>query len=455
MSTLLNKYQHFFFVGIAGTGMSAIAQYLAGTGKKVSGSDRIFGEKKKYPIQDQLENQNINCYYQDGSGITKDVDVVIVSTAIEKSNVEYAKAEKTGIPIMKRSELLAAISTSKRTIAIGGTSGKSTTAAMVFHILEETGLSPSLMTGAGLVSLQQQGLIGNAWVGKSDWLVIEADESDGSIVNYHPEISVILNIDRDHKELDELIGLFKVFQDHTSSKCIVNHDSPISKKLSKDSSNDFGTSPGVGYTGEEFEQKGFQILFKVNGISFKVPVIGKHNMENALAAVAVSAAAGIRIEDASKALESYTGIYRRTQLVTNQDGILVIDDFAHNPAEIAAAIRSCQSLGSRVYAWFQPHGYEPLRFIQDDLVKEVSSVLRDNDLFIMSDVYYAGGTVTKDISSSMVIDKLKEKIPNVKLINNRVDLKTFLAGKLRKGDVVLLMGARDPSLAEFASTFRN
>ncbi len=124
-------------------------------------------------IQEQFEKLGISCYFQDGSGITTDTQVVVVSTAIEENNIEYRKAKELGIPIMKRSELLAAVSKDARTIAVGGTSGKSTTTAMIFHILQESGYSPSLMTGAGLTSLQKQGLPGNAWVGKSNWLVIE------------------------------------------------------------------------------------------------------------------------------------------------------------------------------------------------------------------------------------------------------------------------------------------
>ena len=186
-----NQYNHFFFIGVAGTGMSAIAQYLCGCGKKVSGSDRMFGSETKLPIQEQLEKQGISCHNQDASGITTDIDVVIVSTAIEETNVELVKAKELGIDVMKRSELLAAISGEARTIAIGGTSGKSTTTAMVFHIMQECGFKPSIMSGAGLVSLQEKGLPGNAWNGESEWLVIESDESDGSIVSYHPEISEV------------------------------------------------------------------------------------------------------------------------------------------------------------------------------------------------------------------------------------------------------------------------
>jgi UDP-N-acetylmuramate--alanine ligase len=446
----IEQYKNYFFIGIAGTGMSAIAQYLQGVGRNVAGSDRLFNQNNKMLIQDQFEKQGIQCFFQDGSGISSSTEVVVVSTAIEESNIEYQKAKQLGIQIMKRSELLAAISSGKRTIAVGGTSGKSTTTAMIFHILQENGYSPSLMTGAGLTSLQKQGLPGNAWVGNSDWLVIESDESDGSIVNYYPEISVLLNIDRDHKEFDELMQLFSTFKEHTRSKFIVNHDHPLVKSLSQNIDYDFGTIDKVGYKGKDFKQSGFQIQFTLNDVPFKIPVIGKHNMENAMAAVAVANSIGITLENSAKALESYVGIYRRTQLVGEKNEIYVIDDFAHNPSEVAAAIKACQQISDRVIAWFQPHGYGPLRFMHEELAEKVTEVLRNNDSFIMSDVYYAGGTVNKDISSDVVISAIQKNSKNALLVADRSKLPSILKSMVNPKDVILIMGARDPSLSDFA-----
>lgn len=446
----IENFKNYFFIGIAGTGMSAIAQYLQGLDKNVAGSDRLFNQNNKMLIQEQFEKQGIQCYFQDGTGITSETEVVVVSTAIEESNVEYRKAVEMGIPIMKRSELLAAISSSKRTIAVGGTSGKSTTTAMIFHILQENGYSPSLMTGAGLTALQKQGLPGNAWVGESDWLVIESDESDGSIVNYYPEIGVVLNVDRDHKEFDELMQLFATFKEHTWGKFIVNHDHALIKTLSQNAEYDFGTVPGVGYMANDFKQTGFAIQFAINGVSFKIPVIGKHNMENAMAAAAVSNAIGIDLGKSAKALESYVGIYRRTQLVGEKNGVYVIDDFAHNPAEVAAAIKACQQIGKRVIAWFQPHGYGPLRFMHEELSEKVTEVLRDNDYFVMSDVYYAGGTVNRDIGSEVVITAIQKNNRNGMLVADRSQLPATFKDMVQPGDVILMMGARDPSLSDFA-----
>ena len=214
MSNILHK-TNFFFIGVGGAGMSAIAQYLAGNGKTVKGSDRLFTQPENDYIKAQLEREHIQCYLQDGSGIDEHTEAVIISTAIEDTNPEIIKANALNIPIVVRAELLAEICASKRTIAIAGTSGKSTTTAMLFHLLYENNISPSLITGAGLVSLQQEGKIGNAYCGQSDWLLIEADESDGTLVNYKPEIGLLLSIDKDHKELDELAVIFQTFQTNT------------------------------------------------------------------------------------------------------------------------------------------------------------------------------------------------------------------------------------------------
>jgi UDP-N-acetylmuramate--alanine ligase len=244
--------------------------------------------------------------------------------------------------------------------------------------------------------------------------------------------------------------LFSTFKEHTRGLFIVNHDHALIKTLSQDAKNDFGTTDGAGYTGKDFKQTGFQILFSINGVPFKIPVIGKHNMENAMAAAAVAGAIGISIENSAKALESYVGIYRRTQLVGEKKGVYVIDDFAHNPAEVKAVIKACQQIGKRVIAWFQPHGFGPLRFMHEELAQKVSEVLRDKDCFIMSDVYYAGGTVNKDIDSDVVITAVQKKKRNAVLVIDRSRLPVVVKDMAQPGDVVLMMGARDPSLSNFA-----
>ena len=214
------------FTGIFGTGMSALAQYLRFQGITVSGSDRLLASEDTASMRQSLEGLGCAIVNQDGSGVSADTDVVCVSTAIEESNPDIAAARARGLPIVHRSDLLAAIITSKRTIAVAGTSGKSTVTAMIFEFLTACGKSPSLISGAPLRRLEKQGLIGNAFSGGSDLLVVEADESDGTLIKYSPEVAVVLNISKDHKSIDEIRNLFETLVSK-STWTASNADDPI------------------------------------------------------------------------------------------------------------------------------------------------------------------------------------------------------------------------------------
>lgn len=450
----LDNVQHAFFIGVAGAGMSAIAQYLRGTGMRVSGSDRFFNEGKAGDIREKLEADGITCFLQDGSGINETVDLVVASTAIEDTVIEIRKAKELNIPIIRRSELLSLIAKSKKTIAVGGTSGKSTTTAMLFDIMTHAGLGPSIISGAGLVSLIKKEKIGNAFVGEGEWLIIEADESDGSIVQYHPEIGLLLNVEKDHKEMDELMEVFTVFQKN-SEFFIVNRSNPHSRELSVNTAQDFeteGTNGGAGYTAAGFEQKGFEISFTVNGEPFSLNLAGRHNMENATAAAATAALAGVSLKTSAEALKSYEGIYRRAQVLGKKNGVWVVDDFAHNPVKCAAAIRSCQPVAKKVIAWLQPHGYTPTKFLRADFVREISEALRPQDEIWMSEIFYAGGTTTKDISANDLIEDIKAAGKTAVFVNDRNDLLETVRPHLTEGTILLMMGARDPSLEGFVRT---
>jgi UDP-N-acetylmuramate--alanine ligase len=453
MITSINDFKNVFFIGIAGVGMSAIAQYLNGIEKKVSGSDRYFTHNDENDIRQKLQAEGIECFVQNGQGITSEVDLIVVSTAIEDSVEEVVKAKSLNIPIIKRSALLALIAKSKSTIAIGGTSGKSTTSAMLYDILQYAGLQPSIISGAGLVSIINEGKIGNAKVGKGKWLVIEADESDGSIVQYESEIGVLLNIDKDHQEIDELMQIFTTFKNN-SKKFIVNQNNILSKSISQANENDFSSNANdlAKYTTTNFNQTGFTIQFSVLQNSFSLNTVGKHNMENALAAITVAHQIGVSLSNCSAALKNYQGIYRRNQVLGNKNGIWVIDDYAHNPVKCAAAIASCQPIADKVIAWFQPHGYGPTRFLRHDFVKEIAAILRPQDEIWMSEIFYAGGTAVKDISANDLINDIKALGKNAFFIADRNELLQNLQPHFTNNCVLLLMGARDPSLEYFGKS---
>ncbi|WP_430895719.1 MULTISPECIES: UDP-N-acetylmuramate--L-alanine ligase [unclassified Paraflavitalea] len=447
----IEPLKRIFFIGVAGTGMSALAQYLKGIGKEVTGSDRYFQPNTFNDTKSKLEAEGIQCFVQDGSGITAETDVVIVSTAVEDTVPEVIKAKSLNIPILKRSELLALIAASKKTIAVGGTSGKSTTSGMLFQILEEAGLQPSIISGAGLVSIIQEGKIGNAKVGQGEWLVIEADESDGSIVQYHPEIGLLLNIDKDHKEIDVLLDIFQTFKSN-SNTFIVNRSHPLAAPLSANAAFDFATTPntGAGFEAKDFKQEGFVCKFTVKDQEITLNTVGRHNMENALAALTVAASIGVPLATAAKALYKYEGIYRRHQIVGKVRGAWLIDDYAHNPAKCAASIAACQPLAKKVIAWFQPHGYGPTRFLRNDFVHEIAEVLRPEDEIWMSEIFYAGGTAVKDISANDLIEDLKALGKPAFFEEDRNKWPERIKESLGDDVVVLLMGARDPSLETYA-----
>lgn len=449
----LQESNNIFFIGIAGTGMSALAQWLADSGKNISGSDRYFKTGLYNETREKLEAEGIKCYLQNGEGITNDTQLVIVSTAIEDSVYEVQKAKSFGIPIMRRSELLALIASSKKTIAVGGTSGKSTTSAMIFDILDHAGYEPGIISGAGLIKLIQQGKIGNAKYGSGEWLVIEADESDGSIVQYHPEIGLLLNIDKDHKTIDDLVSIFQTFKDNTKDKFIVNRSHELTKTLSSGKNHDFGFASedeNCGYVASGFAQEGLKISFAINAVPFELTAVGKHNMENALAAVAVAGEIGIDLKTSAQALKEYKGIYRRHEFLGEKNGVLLIDDYAHNPVKCAVSIKACQPLGRKVIAWFQPHGYVPTKFLKNEFIEEIANALRPQDEIWMSEIFYAGGTTTKDISANDLIEGIKERGKNAYFVENRNDFFELVKPHLQENSVLLLMGARDPSLSDFA-----
>ncbi|MEY4336490.1 MAG: hypothetical protein RLZZ45_1409, partial [Bacteroidota bacterium] len=271
---------NYFFIGIAGTGMSAIAQYLKAAGHTVMGSDRQFVAGQFNESRQALEAQGISCFEQGAGAIHPDIDRVVVSTAIEDTVPEVQQAKALGKPIIKRSELLAEIVQTKKTIALAGTSGKSTTTAMLYEILHHAGLKPSVIGGAGLTRLIRQGLIGNAAYGEGEWLIIEADESDGSIVQYEPEIGVLLNVDKDHQDLETLMELFRTFKSH-SKKFITNLAHPLSASLSSADDFDFDCIEGSTalMKASGFHQQEANIVFQVDVHPFLLHAPGRHNME--------------------------------------------------------------------------------------------------------------------------------------------------------------------------------
>lgn len=436
-------YRNVHFTGIYGTGMSALAQYLRFQGIAVSGSDRLLGSEDTAFIRQSLERLGCRIVAQDGSGIDQDTDMICISTAIEDSNPDIDAANTRGIPIIHRSDLLAEIISTRKTIAVAGTSGKSTVTAMIFEFLTACGRSPSLISGAPLRRLEKQGFIGNAFRGDSDLLVVEADESDGTLVKYFPHASVILNVSKDHKNIDEVTRLFEtlVLQ---SPWAAVNSDDPI--LASFQAAVKFGRTSGASWRPDYEELLPMSVKIFRNGYEYHLPLPGNHNLENLRAALCVCEHFGCDGLHLVQGVKGFEGVARRFCVIETSKGVHVVDDFAHNPAKIAAAVAAARGLSGRIIAVYQPHGFGPTRFLKDEYIDTFRAIFEEGDYLYLLPIYYAGGTALKNISSEDIIRGVGPVSWNAQTVSSRGELLEKLKAIVQQGDCVLVMGARDPSL---------
>ena len=436
------------FAGVGGSGMSALAQYLAQRGGRASGSDRSFDQGRNGAGRLLLEGAGVALFPQDGGGGRGDCAGLVYSTAVEEEVPDIKEARRLGVPLLHRSELLAHFVAERRTLAIAGTSGKSTTVAMVFEILRSAGLDPSVITGGELVALQREGLWGNAWAGASDLLVVEADESDGSLVRYHPAVAVILNLQRDHKEMEEVAGMFAVFAAQAREGLVVGEADNLAPFAGGATVSGFGRTARV--RAEDVLESPDGSRFRVDGTRFRLNVPGRHNVENALAAIAACQEVQVPLAAMVAPLERFQGVARRFQVLGSARGVEVVDDFGHNPAKIAASIRTAHLRAARVLAVFQPHGYAPMRFLRADFVAAFKAALGPQDRLWLLEIFYAGGTATRDISSADVAAQITAQGVQARFAPSREALVAALVEAARPGDLVLVMGARDPSLSGLA-----
>ncbi|MDR2693846.1 MAG: Mur ligase domain-containing protein [Chitinispirillales bacterium] len=444
----MNQTVH--FVGVFGSGMSAIAQYLAGTGVAVTGSDRLLDSPDTAKVKEALLACGGAVYPQDGSGVTVDTGKLCVSTAIEETNPDIAAARALGIPVLHRSDLLASIVKEKKSIAVAGTSGKSTVTAMIFELLTACGMSPSLISGAALRSLERRGLFGNAYCGSSDLLVVEADESDGTLVKYEPYAGVVLNLSKDHKPEDEVLEMFRrlIAQSTWSA---VNADDPKLSGLTG-AATSFGFCDSAAFKGAVTGTTPLSTTVAIvrTGAAMTLPLPGAHNASNLLAALCVCKHLGCGDRHLSEAVANYMGVDRRFAVTRTNKGVAVIDDFAHNPEKLRAAVSAAKQLAGRIVAVYQPHGFGPTRFLKNEYAAAFKDVLKPADTLCLLPIYYAGGTAVKDIESKDIIELMGGVPFKAVAVNNRDDAVNIIKESTHPGGAVLLMGARDPSLSGFA-----
>jgi UDP-N-acetylmuramate--alanine ligase len=435
-----------FFSGIGGSGVSAIASFMADKGHIVVGSDRSFDDNPAHPVYNILKSKNVSIVPQDGSGLDSSFDFVVFSTAVEADQPEVIKARRIGIPMQTRPEYLAKIVTGFKTIAVAGTSGKSTTAGMLAFIMQRLGMRPNFIGGGRVKQFKTEHNAGNAIAGDSDRLVIEACESDGTIIDYKPEHSIILNLELDHHSVEKTAAMFEILGGNTSGMIILNSDDAHLEKVPLRNSVRFSIDGASGYRAEAIDLQPFSTGFSVNGTRFRLPIPGKYNLYNALSCIALLGEMGISNKNIAGVLAEFTGIERRFDIHLNEGKRLVIDDYAHNPHKIASFMRTMQNVRERVCYIFQPHGFAPTRMMKAEYIGAFAENLRSSDHLVLLPIYYAGGTASKDISSGDLAVGIRELGKSVEAVDSRGSV----LSRSGEWDSYAILGARDETLADFA-----
>ncbi len=443
--------------------MLPLASILKGVGAEVAGSDRSFDQGRTPEKFAALERQGFRLFPQDGSGIVSANQTLVASAAIEDTVPEVVRAGQLGCPRMTRAELLSALfNAAPFGIAVGGTSGKSTVTGMLGWIMHAAGRDPTIMNGAVMKNFVSPDVpFASARVGKGDVFVSEVDESDGSIALYRPAVSVLLNVSLDHKSMEELRVLFRDFIG-AAPHAAVNVDDEEARTLAQGAADVLpfgidspdallGIEPGSIADGPTAISA--TVIDRRDGAqhALRLTMPGRHNLANALAAVAGAAAAGVPVNQAVEALDSFAGMARRFDIVgTSPAGTTVIDDFGHNPEKCAATLRTLKSHPGRVIAFFQPHGYGPLRQMGHELAEVFADLLGPEDITILCDPVYFGGTVDRSEGSERIVRLIEQSGGKAEHVPSREECGNRIVALARSGDRIVVMGARDDTLTQFA-----
>jgi UDP-N-acetylmuramate--alanine ligase len=428
-------------VGIGGAGMSAIAAVLARMGHQVSGSDL-----KASSGLERLRTSGIEVFVGHRGEQVGAVDAVAISTAIAPSNPEVQAAEQRGIPVHSRAEVLAAICATRRAIAVAGTHGKTTTSSMLALVLVEAGLHPSFIVGGELNEIGT----GAVW-DQGEWLVVEADESDGTFLELPAEMAVVTSVEPDHLEhyggYEHLVSAFDRFLSAASIRVVCADDPDAASIAARHGAITYGQSELATYrmTGMERHRAGTRFAVENDGAvvaEVRLPVPGLHNALNACAALVAGIAAGALPEAASRALSRYAGVARRFQFRGEQAGVTFVDDYAHLPTEVRAALSAAGDGGwDRVVCVFQPHRYSRT----GTLWRDFADAFTGADVLVVTDIYAAGEAPRPGVTGKLVVDAVLEAHPGQRLayLPSRADLVPYLRRTLRPGDLCLTLGAGD------------
>ena len=440
--------------------MLPLANIVRDAGATVSGSDRALDQGRLGPKFEWLQSLGIDLFAQDGSGIISGDQILIASAAIEDSVPDIAKANALGCTRMTRAELLADLfNAAPRSVAVGGTSGKSTVTGMIGWILTDACRDPTIMNGAVMKNfVADDAPFASARVGQGNVFVSEVDESDGSIALFAPEVAVLNNVSLDHKTLEELRQLFGDFA-KKAKVCVWNADdaetAALIAPMNLPSAVSFGFGAGSAFRATDITDLplGSRFTLQALGETCAVTLIvpGRHNIANALAAIAASVALGVSLEQAVRGVERFSGLARRFDIVGTANDITVIDDFGHNPDKIAATLATLKAFPGRIIAFFQPHGYGPIRVMGAELAGVFANLLGENDHLILCDPVYFGGTVDKSMGSQSITDAVTAAGRNAEYVPSREECGNRILEIARPGDRIVIMGARDDTLSGFAA----
>ena len=454
----MNNTMNYFFCGIGGSGMLPLASILRARGSRVAGSDRSLDAGRLSAKFDYLRSLGIPLHPQDGSGLAAGMTLV-TSAAVEPTITDVVRATELGLDRLTRPQLLAQLlNAAQKSVAVGGTSGKSTVTGMIGWILHACHRQPTVMNGAVMKNfVSPSSPFSSALVGDPELFVSEVDESDGSIALYRPSVAVLTNVSLDHHSMDELRSLFGAFLSR-AGKAVVNLDDPETRAMAdtvRDAAGYGFDSPQATFIGRDLQLGPNDCAFTVeaNGDSARVElqVPGRHNASNALAAITAAVSLGVALPDAAAALGRFEGLKRRLEIVGTANGVTIIDDFAHNPDKIAASLATLAAHPGRLLVMFQPHGFGPLAKMGDELAATFADGLRDGDRLYLSDPVYQGGTVDKARGADWLVDQVCKLGGDARHIADRSAISDALIADAATGDRIVVMGARDDTLSEFAA----
>lgn len=419
--------------GIGGVGMSALAQALLDQGETVSGSDRLLDAGDETGTLACLAAQGVRLCRQDGTGLTPRTARLVISSAIEPDNPEVVRAQALGVPVVHRAAELARLTAGRRLVAVTGTCGKSTVTAMLGCLLEGAGFDPLVVNGAAVAGWSADGTrIGSVRKGAGEWAVIEADESDRSLMVFQPEHAVITNASADHFGLDETLALFASFRDRVPGTVIDGR--------------------GADGVPEGARAEGWSGSFRFEGVAYQVPMPGLHNVHNAWHAVRLARALGAAPDRLAGALAAFGGVERRLQRVGRCGAATVVDDYAHNPEKLAAAWTAlAAAFPAGVCAVWRPHGYAPLRKMLEAVTAVFARVCRPADTLLLLPVYDAGGTADRTIGSDLLASQLVKQGVTVALVQSLEEAEARMRAGAVPGGALVTFGARDPGLPRLAA----